>query len=270
MKRIILSGAMALAFTVPGLMAQPKPKSKAEYEALQAMFSAQTADARIAAAENLLTKFADTEFKATALYFEGMSYEQKGDYERSVVYGERALEADPKQYQVMLMLAGEIAQHTKEFDLDRAEKLAQVDKYAKGALEILKDVPKPNPTLTDDQWAGAKKDFASQAHTALGMGALAAKKLDVAESEFKIALEGATAPDPATMVRLGKAYSEDKKYDDAVAQFDKVMAMADVSHTIKQIAQAERVRAIQRKGAANPASPEAPKPDAPKPEAPKP
>src|ERR1700722_10896337 len=94
MNRIIISGALALAIGLPGLMAQPKAKSKAEGEALQAMFAAQTADARIAAAENVLTKFADTDFKATAYYFEAVSYQQKGDYEHSVVFGERAVEAD--------------------------------------------------------------------------------------------------------------------------------------------------------------------------------
>lgn len=269
MKRIILSGALALAVVVPGLVAQPRPKSQAELDALRAMFAAQTADARIAACENVVTKFADSDFKATALYFEAMSYQQKGNYEQSVVFGERTLEADPNHYQAMLLLATEIAGHTKEFDLDRAEKLAQVDKYAKGALILLKDAPKPNPNLADDQWTAAKKDFAAQAHAALGMAALAAKKLDVAESEFKTSLEVADKPDPSNIVRLGKAYSDDKKYDEAIAQFDKVMAMQDINVTVRQVAQAERVRAIQRKAAANPANPE-PKPEAPKPEAPKP
>jgi uncharacterized protein HemY len=87
-----------------------------------------------------------------------------------------------------------IAQHTKEFDLDREEKLAQVEKYAKTALELLKDAPKPNPNITDDQWTAAKKDFASEAHTALGMGAMARKKYDVAESEFKLAMTLRTSP----------------------------------------------------------------------------
>jgi tetratricopeptide (TPR) repeat protein len=267
MNRIFLSGVLAFAAVVPGLLAQPKVKSKAESEALQAMFSAQTPDARIAACENVLTKFADTQFKSTALYFEAVSYEQKGNYEQSVVYGERTLEADPKHYQVMIMLAGEIAQHTKEFDLDRAEKLAQVEKYAKAALELSKDAPKPNPALTDDQWAAAKKDFAAQAHADLGMGDLVSKKYGEAETEFKAAIESADKPDPATIVRLGKAYSEDGKYDDAIAQFDKVMAAPDVNVTVKQIAQAERVRTMQKKGGANAAAPA--KPDAPKPEAPK-
>ena len=131
MKNIMLRGALALAVALPGLLAQPKTKSQAEVDALKAMFGAQTADARIAACENVLTKFADTEFKAVALYFEAASYEQKGDFEHTVVFAERTIEADPKHFQAMLMLAALIAQHTKEFDLDREEKLAQVEKYAK-------------------------------------------------------------------------------------------------------------------------------------------
>ncbi|HVN03293.1 MAG TPA: hypothetical protein VMT86_02680 [Bryobacteraceae bacterium] len=271
MNRMMLSGALALTLAVPGIFAQPKPKSQAELDALKVMYAAQTPDARIAACENVLEKFKDTDFKATALYFEALSYEQKGDYANTVVFGERTLEADPKHYEAMLMLATDIAQHTKEFDLDREQKLAQVEKYATTALELLKDAPKPNTQLTDDQWAGAKKDFATQAHAAMGMGAMARKKYDVAESEFKIAIGGTDRPDPGIIVRLGRVYSDEGKYDDAIAQYDKVMAMQDISPAFRQIAQAERVRAFQKKNAANPAAPAAPgtpaapaKPDAPK------
>jgi len=270
MKQIVLRGALALAVAVPGLLAQPKPKSKAELEALQAMYNAQTADARIAACENVLTKFVDSDFKAVAFYFEAASYDQKRDYEHTVVFGERAIEADPKNYQAMLLLAGVIAQHTKEFDLDREEKLAQVEKYAKTAIEVLKDAPKPMNGITDDQWIGAKKDIVSQAHAALGMSAMVRKKYDVAESEFKIAIAGTDVPDAATLVRLGRAYMDDGKYDDAIAQFDRVKALPDASVQVKQIAQAERVRAWQKKNPpkpadAPPAAPAPPKPDAPKP-----
>jgi len=267
MKQMIVSGVLALAVVMPGLMAQPKVKFQGEGEALQAMFNAQTADARIAACENVLTKFPATEFKAIALYFEASSYEQKGDYDHTVVFGERTLEADPKYYQAMLMLALNIAQHTKEFDLDKADKLAQISKYAHGALDLLKDAPKPNPSITDDQWTEAKKEFAAQAHAALGMAAAVDKKYDVAESEFKTSLAATDKPEPSTLVRLGKVYSDETKYDDAIAQYEKVMAIPDVNPTIRQIAQAERVRAIQKKNAANPSN-AAPKPDAPKPDTP--
>jgi tetratricopeptide (TPR) repeat protein len=270
MKKIILRGAVALAVALPGLLAQPKTKSDAEATALKAMYAAQTPDARIAACENVLTKFADTQFKGVALYFEALSYEQKRDYEHTVVFAERSVEADPKYYQAMLLLAEEIAQHTKEFDLDREEKLAQVEKYAKTALDLLKTAPKPNPNITDDQWTAAKKDFAAEAHASLGIGAMVRKKYDVAEIEFKLAVDGADRPDPSTMVRLGRVYSDEGKYDEAIAEFEKVMAMPDINAQVKQVAQAERVRTVQKKTPPKPADAAPANPAPPKPEAPKP
>jgi len=80
MKRMILTGTLALATGFSCLMAQqapaqpagqapkgPAPKSQAEAQALQAVFQAANApdnpDGIIKAADDLLTKFADTDFK---------------------------------------------------------------------------------------------------------------------------------------------------------------------------------------------------------------
>ncbi|MEK7405848.1 MAG: hypothetical protein AAB225_12130, partial [Acidobacteriota bacterium] len=125
---------------------------------------------------------------------------------------------------------------------------------------ILKVLPKPRPDITDEQWDGAKRDFASQAHEALALAGLARKKYDAAITEFKLAVETAANPDPATMVRLGAIYNLAGKHDDAIAVLDKVMAGAEVHPTIKQFAQAERARAFQAKGGA--AKPTAPAPSA--------
>jgi tetratricopeptide (TPR) repeat protein len=234
---------------------QPQPKSKAEAEAVMAIFNAPDIDTRIKAVETLLTKFADSEFKVVALQVAAATYQQKNDFENMVIYSERTLEADPKNYAAMLMLATGIAQRTREFDLDREEKLARVEKYARGAQEALKTAIKPNPSLTDEQWEGAKKDFDAQAHEALALGAMARKKYDVAIAEFKTALEVGSSPDPATMVRLGAVYNMAAQHDNAIAILDKVMAQPEVHPQIKQFAQAERARAFQAKGAAKPAAP---------------
>lgn len=269
MKRYILRGALILAAALPALLAQPKPKSQEELQALKTMFEAQTADAKIAACENVLTKFADTEFKAIALYFEAAAYKQKNDYEHAVVFGERTLEADPKQFQAMFMLATLIAGHTKEFDLDREEKLGQVEKYVTNGLELLKDAPKPNAAMTDEQWVGFKKDLASDGHAALAMGAVARKKYDLAETEFKTSIEIAEKPDPWNIIRLGRTYTADHKYDDAIAVYDKVMANADASAQVRQTAQADRAR-IWDKRTVKPAAPGTPASPAPQAQTPKP
>ncbi|MEP6537614.1 MAG: hypothetical protein ABJF23_19920, partial [Bryobacteraceae bacterium] len=271
--RFLLRAAGALVLTAGLVLAQkaakqPKPKSQKEVDAINAVFTATDPDARIAAAENLLTKFADTEFKAVALQVAAASAQQKNDFEKMVIYSERTIEADPQNYPAMLMLANGIAQKTREFDLDKEEKLQRSEKYARQAIELIATAPKPRPDITDEQWEGAKKDYLAQAHEALGIAAMVRKKYDVAANEFKTSSEVAPAPDQATLVRLAAAYNLSGKPDAAIPVLDKVMAMPDLNPQIKQVAQNEKNNAIKLKaggvkpaaGAAPPAQVEVKKP----------
>jgi tetratricopeptide (TPR) repeat protein len=274
MNRAVMIGVLALV-GMTGLLAQPKgpaPKSKGEAEAvmeLQKAIQANDPDALIKAADGLITKYADTEFKGIALQLATMAYQQKRDYPKMVIYAERTLEADPKNYSVMLILAQGLAQNTRENDLDKDEKLNNAEKYANTAMNLLKTAEKPNPSLTDEQWEAGKKDIIAQAHEALGLIAMVRKKYDVAVSEFKTAVDTASQPDAATMVRLGAAYNGAKMHDAAIAILDKVMAMPDAHPQIKQFAQAERVRAFQAKGGVpKPAAPAVTPASAPAPGAP--
>jgi tetratricopeptide (TPR) repeat protein len=242
--------AAALAF---GQAKQPQPKSPKEQEAIMAIFNAQEPDARIAAVENLLQKFADTEFKAIALQVAAMSAQQKNDFEKMVLYAERTLEADPKNYTAMLMLSGGLAQRTREHDLDKEEKLGRAEKYANEAMGLVKTAAKPRPDLTDEQWEAAKKDFTAQAYESLALIAMVRKKYDVAATNFKASLDSGAQPDPATMVRLAAAYNQLNKPDEAIAVLDKLNALPDVNPQIKSAAQGERNNATKIKGGAKPA-----------------
>lgn len=255
MKKAILGGILALTM---GASYAQQPKSQAELEAVKEMFGSQDPDSRIKSAENLLTKFADTEFKSLALFFMALSYEQKNDLGKMIVYAERTLEADPKNYNAMIMLARGTAQGTREHDLDREEKLVKAEKYAKEAQAALKDAVKPNPQLTDEQWTQAKKDYEAQIHEALGLVAMTRKKYDIAISEFKTSLDMSSQPDAATQVRLASAYNQAGQPDQALALIEKIMAAPNLHPTIRQFAQAERVRATQAKGGAAPAKPATP------------
>ena len=276
MKRIILVAMLAALTGVPGMMAQkkgaapqggqpqqqgPMPKSKGEQEALVAMFNAQgKPDDEIAAAEALLTKYADTDFKDTALFFEATAYQQKNDVEKAQLFAERALAANPKNFQASLMLSEMIAQHTRENDLDKEEKLAKAEKYGNDTIATLNAAAKPNPQITDQQWDEAKKDLIARTHDALGMAALVRKKYDVAINEFKMSVEGAAHPEPAYEVRLATAYNAAGKYDDAIATADKVMAEAETPTQIKQVAQSIRAGATvaKQKAAGGGGTPSAP------------
>ncbi len=243
---------------------QPRPKSQKEVDALQAMFAAKDPDGRIAAAKNLLTQFADTEFKTLAYTMIAMGYQQKNDQENMMAAYEEVLKVDPKNFGAMIEIANVLAARTREFDLDKEEKLGRAEKLAIQAQQEIKTAPRPQPQVTDEQWNGAKKEFNGRALEALGMIALARKKYDVAITNMKAALETSSQPDPATMVRLANVYNLSNKPDDAIALLDKVLAMPELHPAIKQFAQAEKVKSGQLKarsaapGAAAPKAPAAP------------
>jgi tetratricopeptide (TPR) repeat protein len=252
---MILTGALALVAGVSSLMAQaktPAPKSKDELAAVQALFSATRngPDATIKAAEDLLTKYADTDFKDLALLSEAQAYQQKRDPEKAQIYAERAIEANPKNFQATLMLSELLVQNTRENDLDKEEKLGRAEKYANDTIQMVNSAPKPNPQLSDQQWGDAQKDIAAEAHNALGLSALVRKKYDVAVTEFKTAANSSAHPEPAYQVREASALQSAGKYDDAVAICDKVMADQTVAPQIRQVAQAIRATAI-KSGAKN-------------------
>jgi tetratricopeptide (TPR) repeat protein len=234
-------------FTSP-VAKQPQPKSKEEQDAVIPMFQAMQgpdADAKIKACDAFLQKFPNSEFKSVALFFLTLSYQDKGDYDKTIVYGEATLKAEPDNYQAMLLLSRVIGVRVRENDLDKEEKLTTAEKYASQALEALKTAPRPNPSIPDAQWEMAKLDLSSQAYEAFAIIALARNKTDVAIEQFKKALATTPAPDPATFVRLGNAQAKAGKFDEAILTLNKVAAMTEVPPQVKQIAQKEIERTKQ-------------------------
>lgn len=248
MKKLFSMVAAGLALTA-ALWAQPKPKSQKEYDAIMAVMNATDPDAQIAAIENLLTKFADTEFKVIALQQATQAAMQKNDAEKVVIYAERTLKEDPKNYMVMLMQAQMTAQKTREHDLDKEEKLKQAEKLATDAIELLKTAAKPRPDLTDEQWTGAKKDFEAQGYESLGMVAMVRKKYPDAVTNFKKAVDTQGTPDPATKVRLASAHNFAGNFDAAILIIDAVLTDQQLHPAIRQVAGQEKLKAVQGKAA---------------------
>jgi len=253
--------ATGLFFTAGLMLGQkdPQAKSPKEIEALQAIQKSTTPDDQLKAIENVLTNFADTEFKIFLLQSAMQIAEQKGDLAQITTYAERTLEADPKNAYAEVTLASEIASHTREFDLDKEEKLAKAEQYAKAALENVKNFPKQSSKITDEQWDKEKKNLTGQAYAAEGLIAVARKKYDDAVTQYKAALDASGAPDPNTTFRLGEAYLKAGKNDDAIAAFDKVLAMPEASPQVKQYATTRKADAAKAKSTpATPASPAKP------------
>jgi tetratricopeptide (TPR) repeat protein len=236
-----------MAAAVAGLMAQPKPKSNAEADAVRALFAAkgQSPDATIKAADDLLFKFADTAYKEVALLLEADAYQQKGDYASAEVTDERLLESYPKNPQAGMQLAELIVQHVRENDLDKEEQLAKAEKRINDALANIDT--KPWAGVPDATWEENKKYVKAELQNDLGLVAMTRKNYDVAIADFKVAIQG--DPQDAYQVRLASAYLQSGKNDDALAVCDKLLANPQLHPTIRKLAEDIKAKAAKAKGA---------------------
>jgi tetratricopeptide (TPR) repeat protein len=226
-----------------------KAKSNDEVIAIQKVQQATTPAAQLAAIDYVLATFADTQYKATLLTMATDTANRSHDYEKTVIYGERALEADPKSIDVRMILAGAIVQRTRVNDLDKDAKLKQVDTYANDGLALLKTAPNPRPDFTAEQWAEAKKDLTATFYDILGMSADLKKDYPAAITDFKTSIASASRPQALTLARLAKAYNENKQYDDAIATANQILSMADAQPIAKTAAQQEKDKANKMKAA---------------------
>src|ERR1017187_55341 len=274
MKRMILTGMLALATGFAALAAPqaapakaapaqakgPSPKSPAEGQAVMALQSATQSsnpDAMIKAADDLLTKFADTDYKQWALSLEAKAYQMKGDAEHAQIYAQQALQIDPKSYSMMLLLGEVIELHIGDHDLDRDDKLKSATKYFNDTIELVKTAPKPSPQVTDDQWAESRKYMIAEAHNGLGILAIVREAVDtggpLAEDraaaivEFQAAVDGDPQQD-AYNTRLASAYLSSGKNDEAIAICDKLLANPSLHPQIKAVVTNLKSAAVAAKG----------------------
>jgi tetratricopeptide (TPR) repeat protein len=258
MKRTILAGACIAAACVSALVAQqpaaapptgPQPKSKAEAEAVMALQNAQAdPDATIKAADDLITKFKDTQFKEIALFMEAGAYMRKGDTDKAQIYAEQVLAISPKNFQASLMIGEVLAKKTRENDLDKEEKLAKAEKILGETIDNLKTAPKPNPQIPDAQWEELRKQLIAESQDDLGLCALTRKKYDAAAADFKLAVDN--DPQPSYVAQEASALQQSGKNDEAIALCDKLLADPQLHPQIKAVTTNIRADAVKAKGGA--------------------
>jgi tetratricopeptide (TPR) repeat protein len=241
MKRtaLFVAGIMMTA----GLATAQTVKSNKEREAINAAISAQDPAAKIKAAEAALQQFADTEYKPMLMTMLVGAAADMNDSAKVILYGENALRANPKDYQTQFWMAQAILASTKEFDLDKEEKLKQAEKLANDGMKNVAAAVKPNPQIPEEQWASIKKQLEAQGHEALGLTGTLRKKWDVAIKEFESAI--ALSPEPTSMTRLAGAYNSGGRPGDALKMADQILAQPNLHPAVKQVATAEKDKATK-------------------------
>ena len=255
---LTLTGIVLLAAAAWG-QNPPRMKSQKELDAWNAINAAPSVDSQLQKIDDFLTAFADSDYKLILLDRAVELAANKKDYPLTMAWGQRDLDVNPTSYVAMLALARVTADTTKEFDLDKDQKLAQAEKWANGALDALKTATKP-AAYSEQRWPDLVKYWQSSGYQSLGLIAMVRKKYDVAVAEFQKAFD--ISPEPVYLVHVGEANLKAAKYDDAIAAFDKVLAMPDLIPVIKQVTEREKREALRRKGVPATAAPAQPAPAA--------
>ena len=170
------------------------------------------------------------------------------------VYGDRLLEVNPEHGLVLVDLGYVIAGQASRDDLNKSERLAKAEGFAKRALRIIPTMPKPNPQVTDEFWLSERKTMMAQIHETLGIVAYLRDDYTGAEESFRKSLATAPQPRGTAYVRLGQALLAQGKLDEAAEASDKAMQDGGIPASVVRGLRGDIAKAKQRRGKPGPKS----------------
>src|SRR5512135_3812520 len=102
MKTVFTAVALLAAGTMLLTAQQPKAPSPEEVKGLQAILNTKTVETRVAAVDEFVKSFPNSEYRGYALTSAAEAYESTGNVTKALIYYQQALEANPKDYNSML------------------------------------------------------------------------------------------------------------------------------------------------------------------------
>ena len=221
--------ALAACLGVGWLFAQGPPnfKSQEEVDAFMKVQAAPGLQERADAAREFMASYPKSEAVGLAAYMAMLSYQQLNDFENMLLYGDMVLANNPEPGMMagtLISLATAIPTRTREFDLDKEEKLSKAEDYAKKAMGVIPQLGKLDPNMSDDEWLATKMDFMSQCHEALGGVFAKREQYEQAEASFRKAVEMSQQPVPFTLFNLADVLSKLGKKEEAAAFADQCVA----------------------------------------------
>jgi len=217
--------------TQPGQApAQPEtpaaPPVNAEEEAgYKAFFELKSDNAEviIQKGEEFLKKFPESRYRESVYSKLATAYLALNDMDKMFAAGEKALELNPNDVDVLSVMALVMSRRAQPGSLDFEQKIAKVEKYARQAITLLGELQKP-AGLTDEGFANAKSQKLSMAHSGLGMVYFQRQKYADATGEFEQATTLVPNADPVDYFLLGLCLQQTKRYSDAATAFEKCAA----------------------------------------------
>lgn len=157
--------------------------------------------------------FPDSQLLGIAWQYQMHAFQQLNDFDGLLRAGTKALASNPSNLNTLLTLAPAIANVAMQRP-DRQLLLAQARTYATNALAAIDKTRLPRE-MPLEQWEAEKKRMQAQAHETLGVVALDEADVPAAIHEFETAIALQPVPDGAAYLRLGLAYADARRVEDA-------------------------------------------------------
>jgi len=153
-------------------------------------------------------------------------YQALNDAPKMIEWGEKALGFKPDDINTLMMLSNVMAERPPTNETERQTQMKRAEELATQALNAL-------PAFLSSSEAAslqgpAKADLTAQLHYTMGLIYLHEKKLSSSQQEFLTAVQS-KPNDPITYYRLGIAYVQDQKNDQAMEALGKSVFLKGVS-----------------------------------------
>ena len=211
------------------LDAPPPPVSAEEEAAYKAFFAVLPNDSarKIELGEAFVQKYPESRYKSPVYGALTYAYMQAGNLPKMQEVGEKEIALAPNDVSTLALMAQTLPRtiHGSASSPENVPVLAKAEQYSKQAIEIAPTLPKPEG-MADDVFAAAKNQALAMAHSGLGLVYVRRGKNAEAIPELEAAIKVDPNPDPVNLYLLGMANKATSHFDDAVAAFNKCVAIA--------------------------------------------
>lgn len=245
--------------TAPAAKRPPQAKTQPEFDAYKTATALTDATATEKAADDFATKFPDSELRVL-LYKAAMhGYQQAGNSDKIIEMGRKGLAIDGDDPELLVTVASELADKTRDTDLDKDQRLDEAMKMAQKSLQTVDtDVPTANiPQAQLDVYKGQLRSFA---YSVVGSIEFKKDNFAAAETDLRKSIDAYPAqPDPVVVLRLAIALDRQSKYPEALKEANRAVELTQESTSAGKLARQERDRLTQLVGTTAPKPADQPK-----------
>jgi tetratricopeptide (TPR) repeat protein len=215
-------GNASLSQEKPGQPANGQAVGKDEQKAYKEFYDARNGDPMksIQLGEAFIAKYPNSVYAGAVYSTLTSAYLGTNQPDKMVEAGQKALEINPDNVDVLPVLAWAIPRRVTGQTPDGPQQLARAQDYAKHGIQLLTTMPKP-AEMDDEAFNKTKNEKLAMCHDGLGVAEVKTGKYDDAIAELNQSVQLSSTPDPVDYYLLGVANQVTSHFTDAEDSFTK-------------------------------------------------